>query len=66
MTILLMVIAIAASAFLFGFLLGILNEPSEKPIKAEKKQGRPDLNEESESLQKEYKNFLQYDGSEQA
>lgn len=66
MTMLLTVLIIALSAFLFGFLLGILSEPTEKPVRIEKINSRSDAGEELETLRKEYRNFLQYDGSEQA
>ncbi len=53
-------IFIAIAAFLVGFILGASNEPSVRPIKF-----RIQKDKESEILQKEYRNFLSYDGSEQ-
>lgn len=54
---------VALSAFLFGFLLGVINEPPTRPI--EIKYG-DNNNNYFEGLKKEYINFLTYDGSEQA
>ena len=53
----------ALSAFLFGFLFGVLSAPAAKNAKCEK----PAVSdEELEKLKKEYSNFLSYDGSEQS
>lgn len=56
----LMVLFIIISAFLFGFILGNLNEP---PTKSRKTNIVED--EEMKRLKKEYENFLNYDGTEQ-
>ena len=60
MTVLIMIF-ISISAFLFGFLLGNLNEPPAKPIK----KTVPKEDEDIKRMKKEYENFLNYDGSEQ-
>ncbi len=54
------VIFIAVIAFLIGFMMGVKKEP---PIKTKRKSTKP--NEEFVTLQKEYENFLNYDGSMQ-
>lgn len=56
------VISVCASAFLFGFLLGISSEP-ERDKKAVKK--RAERTAAVDRIKKEYENFLNYDGSEQ-
>lgn len=57
----LMVLFIIVSAFLFGFLLGNLPEPS---VKSRKSCIAED--EDIKRLKKEYENFLNYDGTEQS
>ncbi len=57
--IILTVIFVGIAAFLMGLILGV----SEVPQKSTKKDTEP-LNT-SERLQKEYENFLNYDGSVQ-
>ncbi|MBQ2266036.1 MAG: hypothetical protein II342_01415 [Clostridia bacterium] len=49
---------IAVSAFLIGFILGSNNH---KPSRAYK----PRMDSDYERIQKEYENFLNYDGTEQ-
>lgn len=56
------VISVCISAFLFGFLLGISSEP-ERGRKAVKK--RTEQAAAVDRIKKEYENFLNYDGSEQ-
>ena len=51
---------IAVSAFLIGFILGVKDEP---PI--EKYEFVNSEDEDLKTLQKEYENFLNYDGSVQ-
>lgn len=61
MIILLMILA-ALAAFLFGFLVAAVKEPMDKTeMIAARKQDK-----QIEELLVEYKNFLNYDGSEQA
>lgn len=59
-----MVILIAVAAFSFGFLLGCINEPPARPVKTNI--GEIKSRAVLEQLNKEYENFLNYDGSEQA
>lgn len=54
---------VALSAFLFGFLLGVVNEPNTRPIKIKYVDKQ---NNDFEGFRNEYINFLTYDGSEQA
>lgn len=49
---------LAVSAFLIGFILGCNNH---KPQRA----ARPKTDYDYEKIQKEYENFLNYDGTEQ-
>ena len=58
--ILLMVIFIAIVMFLIGFLVGVKEEPPIRTYKFEN-----EANEDLKKLQKEYENFLYYDGSVQ-
>ena len=55
------VISVCVSAFLFGFFLGISSEPETG--KSEKK--RAEQTAAVDRIKKEYENFLNYDGSEQ-
>lgn len=55
------IVFIAIAAFLFGFLLGNLNEPPTRP----KIKPIPREDEDIKRLRQEYENFLNYDGSEQ-
>ncbi len=56
----LMVLFIIVSAFLFGFILGNLPAPSVKI-----KRNNIVDDEDIKRLKKEYENFLNYDGTEQ-
>lgn len=56
------VLASAAAAFLFGFLLGALKAGRGK----EAEKSHPAEDEEIEKLRREYSNFLSYDGTEQS
>ena len=49
---------IAVSAFLIGFILGSNNHKPSRAIK-------PRMDSDYERIQKEYENFLNYDGTEQ-
>ena len=49
---------IAVSAFLIGFILGSNNHNPSRAIK-------PRIDSDNERIQKEYENFLNYDGTEQ-
>ena len=57
----LMVLFIIISAFLFGFILGNLPIPTAKLKKPQIVE-----DEEIKRLKKEYENFLNYDGTEQS
>ena len=57
----LMVLFIIISAFLFGFILGNLPAPTAKLRKTQIVE-----DEEIKRLKKEYENFLNYDGTEQS
>ena len=56
------IISSAATAFLFGFLLGTLKEGRGKKAAY----SHPAEDEEIEKLRREYSNFLSYDGTEQS
>lgn len=56
------IIASAAAAFLFGFLLGTLQKGRGKTAN----KSTPVLEEELQRLRREYSNFLSYDGTEQS
>lgn len=58
--IILSTIFIAITSFLVGFILGVRNEPNIKPIKF-----KVQRNDNVYNIEKEYQNFLSYDGSEQ-
>lgn len=53
-------IFVALFAFLIGFMMGV---KKERPIRCKKRITKPDKN--LINLEKEYHNFLFYDGSEQ-
>lgn len=49
---------LAVSAFLIGFILGCNNHKPQRAV-------RPKADFDYEKIQKEYENFLNYDGTEQ-
>ena len=50
---------LAVCSFLIGFILGALRKAPTKTVR------KPEIDSDLEALQKEYENFLNYDGSMQ-